>query len=200
MTYLVIPITSLVMLMPASQTQMIWKLITGYVFIMAGGAITWFSKKQSITTMSTTEVEYIALSKAACEARWLRNLFSELGFMQTLPTMIQGNNDGLIVMSKNPQFHKWSKHIDLQYHSIREQVQQGEITVESCRTNNQTANMLTKPLACAKHWQHTARMGLALAWRGVLGNGSMDYMPDSTPAVLYLVVTLRCTHHALRYK
>ena len=73
---------------------------------MAGGAITWFSKKQSITAMSTTEVEYIALSEVACEARWLRNLFSELGFMQTLLTMIQGNNNGLIVMSKNPQFHK----------------------------------------------------------------------------------------------
>jgi hypothetical protein len=64
------------------------KSITGYVFMMAGGAITWFSKKQSITAMSTTEAEYIALSEAACEARWLRNLFSKLGFAQTLPTTI----------------------------------------------------------------------------------------------------------------
>jgi len=64
------------------------KLITGYIFMMASGTITWFSKKQSITTMSTTEAKYIALSKAACKARWLRNLFSELGFAQTLPTMI----------------------------------------------------------------------------------------------------------------
>jgi hypothetical protein len=82
------------------------KSITGYVFMMAGGTITWFSKKQSITAMSTTEVEYIALSEAAHKARWLRNLFSELGFTQTLPTTIQGDNDGLIAMSKNPQFHK----------------------------------------------------------------------------------------------
>jgi len=76
---------------------------------------------------------------------------------------IRGDNDGSIVMLKNPQFHKRSKHIDLQYHSIREQVQRGEIIVESCRTNNQTADVLTKPLACAKHRQHTAGMGLALA-------------------------------------
>jgi hypothetical protein len=98
------------------------KSITGYVFMMAGGAITWFSKKQSITAMSTTEAEYIALSEAAREARWLRNLFSELGFAQILLTMIRGDNEGSIAMSKNPQFHKRSKHIDLQYHSIRDSV------------------------------------------------------------------------------
>jgi hypothetical protein len=139
------------------------KSITGYVFMMAGGTITWFSKKQSITAMSTTEAEYIALSEAAGEARWLRNLFSELGFAQTLPTTIRGNNDGSIAMTKNPQFHKRSKHIDLQYHSIREQVHKGNIIVESCRTNNQTADVLTKPLARAKHRQHTAGMGLVSA-------------------------------------
>jgi hypothetical protein len=122
----------------------------------------------------------------------LRNLFSELGFAQILPTTIRGDNEGSIAMSKNPQFHKRSKHIDLQYHSIREQVRKGEITVESCRTNNQTTDVLTKPLARAKHRQHTAGLGLASAWRGVLRYGPTDRdMPDSEPAVLYLVLTLR---------
>ena len=82
------------------------KLITEYVFMMAGSTITWFFKKQSITAMSTTEAEYIALSKVAREARWLRNLFSELGFAQPLPTTIRGDNDGPIAMLKNLQFHK----------------------------------------------------------------------------------------------
>jgi hypothetical protein len=82
------------------------KSITRYVFMMASSVITWFSKKQSITAMSTTEAEYIALSEAACEARWLRNLFSELGFTQTLLTMIRGNNNGSIAMLKNLQFYK----------------------------------------------------------------------------------------------
>jgi hypothetical protein len=68
--------------------------------------ITWFSKKQSITALSSTEAKYIALFEAAHKARWLRSLFLELGFMQILPTTIQGNNKGLIAMTKNPQFHK----------------------------------------------------------------------------------------------
>jgi hypothetical protein len=82
------------------------KSTTRYVFMMAGSAITWHSKKQSITALSFTEAEYIALSEVAHEARWLRSLFKELGFGQTLPTMILGNNEGSITMMKNPQFHK----------------------------------------------------------------------------------------------
>jgi len=84
--------------------------------------VTWYSKRQSITALSSTEVEYIALSETAREARWLRSLFKELGFEQVLPTEIRGNNEGSIAMSKNPQFHKRAKHIGVHYHSIREQV------------------------------------------------------------------------------
>ncbi len=93
-----------------------------YVFMMAGGVITWYAKKQSITALSSTEAEYIALSEVAHEAHWLRSLFLELGFTQILPTTIRGDNEGSIAMTKNPQFHKRSKHIGLQYHSIRQQV------------------------------------------------------------------------------
>jgi hypothetical protein len=56
--------------------------------MIARGAMTWYSKWQSITTLSSTEAEYIALSETACEARWLRSLFKELGFEQVLPTEI----------------------------------------------------------------------------------------------------------------
>jgi hypothetical protein len=139
------------------------KSTTGYVFMIAGGAVTWYSKWQSITALSLTEAEYIALSETACEARWLRSLFKELGFKQVLLTEIRGDNEGSIAMLKNPQFHKRAKHIGVQYHSIREQVRKEEITVESCRTQQQTADVLTKPLPRAKHKQHVAKMGLAAA-------------------------------------
>jgi len=74
-----------------------------------------------------------------------------------------GNNKGLIAITKNLQFHKWAKHIGVQFHSVREQVQKGEIVVESCRTQQQTADVLTKPLPRAKHKQHVTKMGLAAA-------------------------------------
>jgi hypothetical protein len=139
------------------------KLTTSYVFMIARGAVTWYSKRQSITALSSTEAEYIALSEMAHEARWLRSLFKELRFEQVLPTEIRGDNEESIAMSKNPQFHKRAKHIGVQYHSIREQVRKEEITVESCRTQHQTADVLTKPLPQAKHKQHVTEMGLAAA-------------------------------------
>jgi hypothetical protein len=58
------------------------KSIIGYVYLVTGGAVCWRSKKQTIIALSSTEAEYIALSEAACEATWLRNLYGKLGFVQ----------------------------------------------------------------------------------------------------------------------
>ena len=71
----------------------------GYVFLAAGGAITWKSKKQTMIALSSTEVEYVALSEAGHKAIWLRNLYRELGFPQECPTPIQGNNKGSVILT-----------------------------------------------------------------------------------------------------
>ena len=64
------------------------------------------------------EAEYVALSEAGCKATWLRNLYGELGFPQTNPTIIKGDNDGSVVLTHNPQFHQQSKHIALRHHWV----------------------------------------------------------------------------------
>ena len=120
-------------------------------------------KRQSVTALSTMEAEYITLSKVTWEACWLRSLFSELGFAQTLLTTIFSDNEGSIAISKNPQFHKRAKHIGTQFHSVKEQVQEGVVTIESVRSQQQTADVLTKPLPWLKHKQHVSKMGLAVA-------------------------------------
>ncbi len=73
---------------------------TGYVFLAGNGAITWSLKKQISTVLSSTQAEYIVLSEAACEACWLRNLYTELGMLKedTLMT-IKGDNDGSIALA-----------------------------------------------------------------------------------------------------
>jgi len=63
-------------------------------------------------------------------------------------------------MAKNPQFHKQSKHIEIRWHWVQELVQDGKISVKSCRDPDQTADVLTKPLLHPKHKKHTAEMGL----------------------------------------
>jgi len=108
------------------------KSTSGYVVLVAGGAITWKSKKQTTIALLSTEAEYVALSEAGREACWLRNLFEELGYPQEFPILIKGDNDGSISMVKNHQFHNRSKHIAIRWHWVRELVEQGLVSIESC--------------------------------------------------------------------
>ena len=139
------------------------KSMSGYVFLAEGGAITWRSKKQSTIALSSTEAEYIVLSEAGREACWLRNLYDELGYKQNNPMLIKGDNDGSIMMARNPQFHKRSKHIDTQWHWIRDLVERNVVKIESCQDPDQTADILTKALAKPKHQKHVREMGLTQA-------------------------------------
>lgn len=139
------------------------KSTSGYVFLSEGGAITWRSKKQTTIALSSTEAEYVALSEAGREACWLRNLYDELGYKQKIPTIIKGDNDGSIMMARNPQFHKRSKHIDTRWHWIRDLVENNVVRIESCRDPEQTADVLTKALAKPKHTKHVEEMGLMQA-------------------------------------
>jgi len=68
------------------------KSVASYVFITGNRAITWRSRKQTVIALSTTEAEYMALSEASCEIRWLRSLHLELGFKQEKPTLLWGDN------------------------------------------------------------------------------------------------------------
>jgi len=140
------------------------KSILGYVFIASGGAITWSLKKQLTKALSSTEAEYITMSESAREACWLRSLHMELSILETnTPTQIHGNNEGSIVMVKNPVFHKRAKHIAIHWHWVCDLVQDTVIDFESVRNLEQTADILTKALSGFKHKKHVKEMGLVSA-------------------------------------
>jgi hypothetical protein len=109
------------------------KSTTGYVFLAAGGAITWKSKKQTVIALSSTEVEYVALSEAGHEAIWLRNLYGELRFPQEFPIGIQGNNEGSVILTHNPQFHQQSKQVAIRHHWVRDLVTNKVLDIQNCR-------------------------------------------------------------------
>jgi Reverse transcriptase (RNA-dependent DNA polymerase) len=145
----------------AYQNRDDMKSTTGYVFIAANGAITWRSSKQPVTVQSSTEAEYIALWEAGKEASWLQNLYRELRLTQQNPTKITCDNTGAVAIAKNPIFHKRTKHINSRFHWVREKVQAGRFEAEICRTEEQTANVLTKALPRPKYERHTKEMGLS---------------------------------------
>jgi hypothetical protein len=120
---------------------------TGYVFYAAGGPVSWKSKVQPTVALSSTEAEYMALTSCAQEAMSLKQLQKEFLVTSLLPTLIYEDNQGAIAMSINPVMHKTSKHISIRQHFIREKVQDEDVRLEYCRTEDMFADALTKPLS-----------------------------------------------------
>lgn len=96
---------------------------------------------------STTEAEYVALSAAASETIWLRQLLKDLGFDKPGSTVLYQDNNGAIDMSKNAKHHGRTKHIDIAHHFIRERVVSNELSVIHCPTGDMLADVMTKGLA-----------------------------------------------------
>jgi hypothetical protein len=123
------------------------KSTSGYAFHLGTGVVAWASKKQPIVTISSAEAEYVAGTSAACQAVWMRRILKDLMHNQEEPTTIYCDNKSTIALSKNHVFHKKTKHIDTRYHFIRELVNNGELILQHCRSNEQLADIFTKALA-----------------------------------------------------
>ena len=108
------------------------------------------SRKQKSAALSTAEAEYIAASMASCEAVSLRKLFSELFGHLLDTTMILCDNQNGIRLSEYLVFHDCSKHIDIRYHFIRDMEQRGAIRLCHIQTDEQVADVQTKPLGKVK--------------------------------------------------
>ena len=122
------------------------KSTTGFLFYMGETTFTWSSKKQPIVTLSTCEAEYVAANSCVRHAIWLRNLLDELHMPQEDATEIYVDNKSALALAKNPVFHDRSKHIDTRYHYIRECISRKEIQVKYAKSQDQVADILTKPL------------------------------------------------------
>jgi hypothetical protein len=137
--------------------------ITGYLSMLAGGVVTWSSKKQPTTALSSMEAEYMALASAVREALWLRSMLTELGSLSPLPTHISVDNHGTISFTQNSGFHARSKHIDVRHHFVRERITSHKVSVSYCPTSENTADLFTKALDKSKHEYFVSRLGMTRA-------------------------------------
>jgi len=145
---------------------------TGYVFLLGGAAIVWSSKKQRTVALSSTEAEYMASTQVTKEAIWLRSLLRELELLKAGPTLIRGDNQGSIALGKNPEHHQRTKHIDIQYHFVRQQVALKTVMFLYIPTSLMIADVLTKPLERVRHQELCTRLGLkdTASSRAAVGN------------------------------
>ncbi|SCZ95360.1 BZ3500_MvSof-1268-A1-R1_Chr11-2g03459 [Microbotryum saponariae] len=193
--------------------------VSGYVFTCAGGAISWIAKRQTLVTLSSTEAEYVAMLYAARDGIWLRRLLADLGFKQTAPTRLRGDNQSAITLAKHPAFHARTKHIGIHFHFIRDHIAEGTIEMVWVPTGTMAADVLTKGLGTQKHYQFVHAMGLidssregascarlfSEAWRctpTIVFSPRLDYtlLPIASFTVNDVIVaTLRCVLGKLLY-
>ena len=115
-------------------------------------------------TLSTTEAEFIAAASSSCQAIWLRRLLEVLHNQQQGPTVIYCDNLSVIKLSKNLVLHGRSKHIDVRYHFLRDLCKDGVIDLVFCKSEDQIADILTKPLKPAVFMKLRSMLGVSWSY------------------------------------
>jgi len=138
--------------------------VSGFVFTIAGGAVSYSSKKQGSVALSSTESEYMALLHALKEQIWILRFLSEIGYEANDQNVIYCDNQSAIALAHNPEHHARTKHIDIQYHFVRNCVEDGRTRLKYCPTEDMVADGLTKALGPDRHRRLAKAMGMSV-WK-----------------------------------
>lgn len=131
-----------------------------YIVYLGKQPVSWCSRKLKGVARSSTEAEYRALTEDASEIKWITSLLSELSLHSTSTPTMFSDNIGATYLSANPVFHSRMKYLALDYHFVREQVQEGVFHVPHIYSADQLADALTKPLPQSRFTDLTIKIGL----------------------------------------
>ncbi|KAL6137988.1 hypothetical protein ACLB2K_063276 [Fragaria x ananassa] len=121
--------------------------------------VTWKSKKQNVIARSSAEVEYRAMTSATCELIWLKGLLQDLGFQSTKSMPLHCDNQATMHIALNHVFHERTKHIEVDCHYIRAQVQGKVIQTIYTRSQDQLADIFIKALPTAQFLIILSKLG-----------------------------------------
>ncbi|XP_071687848.1 secreted RxLR effector protein 161-like [Rutidosis leptorrhynchoides] len=120
----------------------------GYSIFLGGNLVSWSAKKQPTVSRSSCESEYRALANTASEIIWITYLLRELHVLPSGRPTLLCDNRSVLFLSQNPISHKRAKHIDIDYHFVRELVLSGRLYTKYVSTHLQLADIFTKSLTC----------------------------------------------------
>jgi histone deacetylase 1/2 len=122
----------------------------GFAVFFGSNLISWCAKKQATVSRLSTEAEYKSLANATAEIMWVQKLLDELGIQHPRAARLWCDNLGATYLSANPVFHARTKHIEIDFHFVRERVTQKLLDIRWKHTNDQLADGFTKPVVAAK--------------------------------------------------
>jgi histone deacetylase 1/2 len=108
--------------------------------------IAWSARKQATISQSSTKAEYMVVANATAEIIWVQSLLRELGVSQSCPLVLWCDNIGATYLSSNPVFHARTKHIEVDFHFVREWVTQKLLQIKFISSKYQFADIFMKPL------------------------------------------------------
>ena len=117
----------------------------GFAIFVGPNLVSWSSKKQPTVSRSSTEAEYKELANGAAEAIWIDSVLTELGVPWQRTPILWCDNLGATYLTANLVFHARTKHIEIDFHFVRERVAVGKQEVRFISTDDQLADVFTKP-------------------------------------------------------
>jgi len=121
------------------------KSTSGTCHFLGSSLISWHNKKQACVALSTAEVEYIVAGSCCAQTVWIKHQLSDFGLnLSKIPLFC--DNTSAINLTKNPVQHSKTKHIEIQHHFIRNHIMNGDCEIQFVDSENQLANLFTKPL------------------------------------------------------
>jgi hypothetical protein len=133
---------------------------SGGIFFFNGGPVSWFSKKQPCTALSTTESEYIAACEATKTIVWLSCLLEDFTGVEQQKIPLYCDNQGAVRLAYNAEFHQRTKHVLVKYHYIRQKISEGKINLMYVPSDDQLADIFTKALTGPKFTMLRQKIGV----------------------------------------
>ncbi|KAB2618580.1 hypothetical protein D8674_014449 [Pyrus ussuriensis x Pyrus communis] len=133
---------------------------SGYCVFLGPNLISWSAKKQCTVARSSTEAEYRSLANTAAELSWVCKILQDISFPILHTPAIFCDNQSAIALAFNPVFHARTKHVEIDYHYIREKVLAGQVSVHHVASLLQLADIFTKSLPSARFAELTSKLSV----------------------------------------